>query len=426
MKKYCMILLICILLTSCGSKNKKESLFEEAGTNQEEIKQTDESFISIQETEQESAANQNREQFLTFLEKFEPEQKFVDMDPEKATSYGEPLQEFYEFKGRMTKDGVGYVIGFLTKEESPLSDLSIYETEDHIEAERWNEAEQKFDPVFSFPLTYNLIQTNDYKLIYLQPNDMEEPEELYTAFQYSDTKIYPYEGEEGIPYLEDILERGVRFSPPESGAYIAVTRIENGRHWWEYIPLSSAEEEKILLSSETLIPPEWYGKYGLEFHVSQQIYEKTDQEMRAVIQPVLALAKERCRFEAYDLSEIHDICNATLCYEKERNVEGERILITEEITDPEQIKRLEQLIVSSTVSSEGKCPYSGVLRLTRKDGKVLTLNLVMDSCDGFILGSMGIYSPGKEGMAEIWQMFPKIREYSGWRLADTGIDKKQK
>ena len=111
-----MILLICILLTSCGSKNKKESLFEEAGTNQEEIKQTDESFISIQETEQESAANQNREQFLTFLEKFEPEQKFVDMDPEKATSYGEPLQEFYEFKGRMTKDGVGYVIGFLTKE----------------------------------------------------------------------------------------------------------------------------------------------------------------------------------------------------------------------------------------------------------------------------------------------------------------------
>ena len=216
MKKYCMILLICILLTSCGSKNKKESLFEEAGTNQEEIKQTDESFISIQETEQESAANQNQEQFLTFLEKFEPEQKFVDMDPEKATSYGEPLQEFYEFKGRMTKDGVGYVIGFLTKEESPLSDLSIYETEDHIEAERWNEAEQKFDPVFSFPLTYNLIQTNDYKLIYLQPNDMEEPEELYTAFQYSDTKIYPYEGEEGIPYLEDILERGVRFSPPEN------------------------------------------------------------------------------------------------------------------------------------------------------------------------------------------------------------------
>ncbi|MCI8454193.1 MAG: hypothetical protein HFE84_06220 [Lachnospiraceae bacterium] len=416
MKKYMILLLFCIVLTGCTSKNIKESSFEETTTDAEEDKRTktDEAAASSQEKEQVFVTKKNPKEFIALLEKFEPERDFVDMDAEKAASYGAPIQNSYEFIGRMTEDGIGYVIGFQKEETTPFSDLSIYETDNHVEAERWNEAKQDFDFAFSFPSISGLMQVDGYECIYLQPNDMEEPEELCTAFRYSDTFIYPYEKEEAIPYLEDVLERKVRFAPPENGAYLAVYRVENGMHWREYIPLTPAQEEA-MLSSDTLVPLEWYGKYGLEFHVSQQVYEKTDQEMHEITEPMLAIAKERCRFVAYEITEIRELIKAELCYRKTGTRDEEAILIREELTDPEKLKKLEEILVSSTDCDEGKCPYCGVLKLTRADGKEFIANLAMDSCDGFILGSRGVYSPGKKKTEELWELFPKIREYSGWQ-----------
>lgn len=401
MKKRMILLCSCLLMAGCSASGsavsaKNAAADREAGSFEEETK------IALESRE-------NQREVIEFLEQFEDELVFSDMDVEEAAFYGEPLKESYDFAGRVTEDGIGYVLAFKKTESSLLDGLSVYGKDDYIEAAVWSDQDEEYKPVYTFENIDGLFQGTGSdgalnEILYLQPIDMAAPEELQKAF------FYRYcQGTWGAEYAEDVLKRGVRFTPPDSGAYLAVDRFENGVRKWEYVALTEEEEREILESDEAIMPV-LYGEYGLEFYVSQETYEETDVEQGAVTLPALEIAEQRCGFKLREISDIHDIVSADMkLYMGRGEIEAE-----EEISDSGQLKELEEILASSEVAGEGKCPYSAVLTLTRRDGERIVVSLATDSCDGFVLESHGIYSPGKEKTKRIWELFPEIRSYTGW------------
>lgn len=64
------------------------------------------------------------------LETFDSDHKYSDMDQEKAAACGGEIRDDYEFLGRETEDGYGYVLGFRKGSDDPLKDLSIYSVDE--------------------------------------------------------------------------------------------------------------------------------------------------------------------------------------------------------------------------------------------------------------------------------------------------------
>ena len=155
-------------------------------------------------------SEEERRWIVTELESFDGDHKFSDMDPEKAASCGGEIRDAYDFVGRETENGYGYVLGFRKGKEDPLQDLSIYSIDDVIEAEKWNEDESIFEKVYTFENVYEMYYTEAKDVLFFVPSGMEESEELRKAFTYS-----LCDGDEGVQYLETVKERGVRMSPPD-------------------------------------------------------------------------------------------------------------------------------------------------------------------------------------------------------------------
>ena len=115
-------LCFCFLLSGCangGTKNNAAAeMFDEREENAEGMKEkiTEE---MTKETTEETAENflsnldnsDNLDMIVFSLEKFENGLEFSYMDDGLAESYGEQLKDSYDFVGRMTADGIGYVIG---------------------------------------------------------------------------------------------------------------------------------------------------------------------------------------------------------------------------------------------------------------------------------------------------------------------------
>lgn len=405
MKRWIICLLFCIFLTGC-----------EAGSGKGNRISKEETAVAVEVAEDEEAAEEifapwteeERAEFIRFLEQFESGRIFTNMDKNQAEAYGEPLKDTYDFIGRETEDGCGYVLGFQKSSHNLLSSLSIYGLDDHIEAEIWNESKGEYEPVYSFETISDLLYAENYEVLYLQPIDVESPEELESAFRYHDTYIAIGDDGEEIRYVDDVLARGVRFTPPETGAYLAVIRYEDGRSWREYVPLTEAEEQEILTSDE-IVDPKRYGYHGLEFYVSPEIYEEQGIEEGPIRMPAVRIAEERCRFVVMELSEIHGLTGVQLTFDGAWSPESGLVFVTQSVTDLDLLKELEEILTSAKPASDGKCPYTGLLRLTRQDGKTIDVSLAMDGCDNFILGSHGAYTLGQENMERIWAMFPEIR-----------------
>lgn len=407
MKKFVLLVGFCMLLTGCGAGKSGVKIDEAADTG--EI-----SEVTVSDN------GEWKNEIVDFLEQFEDELTFSDMDVSAVEFYGGALTESYDLIGREAEDGIGYILGFKKVESSLIDGLSIYEKDNYIEASIWSEQSEEYKTVYEFKNISSIRMGNLHdggvnEILYLQPGDMSMPEELQSAFVHSYCQ-----GIQGYEYVEDVLSRGVRFTPPDTGAYLAVDRYENGNRIWEYVALSEEEEQEILESDE-IIDPELYGYYGLEFFVSQKTYEEMEIEKGEITLPALKIAESRCRFKVRELSEIHDIIEAGLELYVWDEKDEEMRMITENITDPGKIEELEEILTSPVESGEGKCPYTGILTLTRQDGEKIIVSLATDSCDGFILESHGFYSPGKKATERIWELFPEVRKYTGWRLEEQEI-----
>lgn len=359
-------------------------------------------------------SEEERRTIVDTLEAFDPDHLYVDMDPEQAASCGGELRDAYDFIGRETDAGAGYVLGFRNSDEDPLNGLSIYSLDDVIEAERWNEDKNIFERVYTFENIHEMHYTESKDILFLIPDEMEESEELRKAFEYS-----LCDGDEGVRYLKSVKERGVRMSPPENGGYLAVRRFANAEVLEEYVPLTE-DQEKEIIASEEIVDPEIYGIDGITYMASPEIYELENPDPDEITVPALRLAKEKCEFQTVRAEDMKEITSAELEIiqwhgepEKYADVSAgdlEETGISETLNDPVLLKRMEEILAEASLGESGKCPYNGILMLTKADGTQVTVRLASDGCDSMVYGSYSFYQADGGEVAEIWDMFPELKK----------------
>ena len=359
-------------------------------------------------------SEEERRTIVDTLEAFDPDHLYVDMDPEQAASCGGELRDAYDFIGRETDAGAGYVLGFRISDEDPLNGLSIYSLDDVIEADRWNEEKNIFERVYTFENIHEMHYTESKDILFLIPDEMEESEELRKAFEYS-----LCDGDEGVRYLKSVKERGVKMSPPENGGYLVVRRFANAEVLEEYIPLTE-DQEKEIITSEEIVDPEIYGIDGITYMASPEIYELENPDPDEITVPALRLAKEKCEFQTVRAEDMKEITSAELEIiqwhgepEKYADVSAgdlEETGISETLNDPVLLKRMEEILAEASLGESEKCPYNGILTLTKADGTKATVRLASDGCDSMVYGSYSFYQADGGEVAEIWDMFPELKK----------------
>ena len=359
-------------------------------------------------------SEEERRTIVDTLEAFDPDHLYVDMDPEQAASCGGELRDAYDFIGRETDAGAGYVLGFRNSDEDPLNGLSIYSLDDVIEADRWNEDKNIFEKVYTFENIHEMHYTESKDILFLIPDEMEESEELRKAFEYS-----LCDGDEGVRYLKSVKERGVKMSPPENGGYLVVRRFANAEVLEEYIPLTE-DQEKEIIASEEIVDPEIYGIDGITYMASPEIYELENPDPDEITVPALRLAKEKCEFQTVRAEDMKEITSAELEIiqwhgepEKYADVSAgdlEETGISETLNDPVLLKRMEEILAEASLGESEKCPYNGILTLTKADGTKATVRLASDGCDSMVYGSYSFYQADGGEVAEIWDMFPELKK----------------
>ena len=359
-------------------------------------------------------SEEERRTIVDTLEAFDPDHLYVDMDPEQAASCGGELRDAYDFIGRETDAGAGYVLGFRNSDEDPLNGLSIYSLDDVIEADRWNEDKNIFERVYTFENIHEMHYTESKDILFLVPDEMEESEELRKAFEYS-----LCDGDEGVQYLKSVKERGVKMSPPENGGYLVVRRFANAEVLEEYIPLTE-DQEKEIIASEEIVDPEIYGIDGITYMASPEIYELENPDPDEITVPALRLAKEKCEFQTVRAEDMKEITSAELEIiqwhgepEKYADVSAgdlEETGISETLNDPALLKRMEEILAEASLGESEKCPYNGILTLTKADGTKATVRLASDGCDSMVYGSYSFYQADGGEVAEIWDMFPELKK----------------
>lgn len=359
-------------------------------------------------------SEKERRTIVDTLEAFDPDHLYVDMDPEQAASCGGELRDAYDFIGRETDAGAGYVLGFRNSDEDPLNGLSIYSLDDVIEADRWNEDKNIFERVYTFENIHEMHYTESKDILFLIPDEMEESEELRKAFEYS-----LCDGDEGVRYLKSVKERGVKMSPPENGGYLVVRRFANAEVLEEYIPLTE-DQEKEIIASEEIVDPEIYGIDGITYMASPEIYELENPDPDEITVPALRLAKEKCEFQTVRAEDMKEITSAELEIiqwhgepEKYADVSArdlEETGISETLNDSVLLKRMEEILAEASLGESEKCPYNGILTLTKADGTKATVRLASDGCDSMVYGSYSFYQADGGEVAEIWDMFPELKK----------------
>ena len=359
-------------------------------------------------------SEEERRTIVDTLEAFDPDHLYVDMDPEQAASCGGELRDAYDFIGRETDAGAGYVLGFRNSDEDPLNGLSIYSLDDVIEADRWNEDKNIFERVYTFENIHEMHYTESKDILFLIPDEMEESEELRKAFEYS-----LCDGDEGVRYLKSVKERGVKMSPPENGGYLVVRRFVTAEVLEEYIPLTE-DQEKEIIASEEIVDPEIYGIDGITYMASPEMYELENPDPDEITVPALRLAKEKCEFQTVRAEDMKEITSAELEIiqwhgepEKYADVSAgdlEETGISETLNDPALLKRMEEILAEASLGESEKCPYNGILTLTKADGTKATVRLASDGCDSMVYGSYSFYQADGGEVAEIWDMFPELKK----------------
>lgn len=84
--------------------------------------------------------------------------------------------------------------------------------------------------------------------------------------------------------------------------------------------------------------------------------------------------------------------------------------ISETLNDPALLKRMEKILAEASLGESEKCPYNGILTLTKADGTKATVRLASDGCDSMVYGSYSFYQADGGEVAEIWDMFPELKK----------------
>ncbi len=329
---------------------------------------------------------------LNLIESQLPGMSFTDMNDDHigivTDKLGPWITDAYHFVGRIADHGQhGYLLGICTRKVSPLLGT-------------WRQS------IYSNGIEYNEIISNDdsqtilhrYADVYMDYHP-EHPEiiclSLYpeNAAQYAPIFNILLNGNSA--YLQDAAARGVLITVP-TAPYLDVTLYRNGVYCREYIPLTEDDLFRVAASS-FLYTPEEIGDYAIRLiRAGDDPNEYTNALVPA---PLVELAQEKCGFEFSSPKDIGSIVAASLAINTAQGT------CTQELTDPQQLTKLEKMLKAAKPSMMGNCPYTGVLTLTMADGGTLTLQKATDSCDGILFGSMCHYEIGNNENDLFWEIF---------------------
>jgi hypothetical protein len=212
-------------------------------------------------------------------------------------------------------------------------------------------------------------------------------------------ELYGYATGGDMEYLRDATRRGVTVCAPPV-PYLSVHLQENGKSRYEYIRLTEADlkaaaSDQYVFKSETigdsisLITSDAKVEYG--------------ESVRDIPVSLYAMAAERCGFTVASPNDIGTIVRATMTITTRQ---GETS--TQVIEDKEALKKLASILTRARKTDLSNCPFTAVLTMVMKDGRVVTVHKATDSCDTLVFGSAMCYEISEKANAQFWKIFADI------------------
>lgn len=287
----------------------------------------------------------------------------------------------YDFIGRVSLDGqYGYIAGVLKPGRNPA-------------AEGRGVAGRLSDGAYIF---YNADSPS--ALIVIPSAYAREK-----GFGLEYGELYGYVTGGNSDYLKDATRRGVTVCAPPV-PYLRVYILENGQHRYEYIRLTEedlkkATSDKYMFKSETigsamsLVTSEAEAEYGDgAWDIPASLY---------------LMAVERCGFTVASPRDIGTIVQATMTFTTRQ---GEAR--TQVVTEKAALKKLASILKHAKKTDLSNCPFTAVLTMVMKDGRVVTVQKATDSCGALVFGSAMCYEISDKANGQFWKIFSEIRKES--------------
>lgn len=320
-----------------------------------------------------------------------PGMSFTDMRNDQICSVtnklGSWITDAYRFVGRITEDGQhGYLIGICIQDVSPLQGNSMQSV--HSNGTEYYEI---------VTMDGNQTVLHRYTDVYMAYHP-EQPEVVYLSNETDAplyTPIFNLLLDGRFAYLRDASARGISVTIP-AAPYLDVTLYRNGEHCREFIPLTEDDLFRATASSY-LYSPEEIGDYAIR--LIREGDDPDEYTNAPVPAPFVELAQEKCGFTLSSPQSVGDIVSAAMTV---KTAKGSH---TQEVTDTQQLAKLEKMLKAAKSSQLGNCPYTGVLTLIMADGSTIVLQKATDSCDGILFGSMCHYEIGNKQNDIFWEIF---------------------
>jgi len=363
-----------------------------------------------------------------------------DQIEETLKTLPEFIRDNYHGIGRIENNGSGYILLTCKSGAKRLpEDASIYEISfgDTKLSQRIMEDSQGKE-ICRFPQGMHVSYYRDKDILFIAVGDispnMDQIMQIGT-FQLSGYQDY-------INYAKKAKERGNSIFNTGIYPQIVTTICVDGIKVNEYVSVAEAFAEgmkeklethdKTSCDTSTLIQTGIAILLGEEDEKSYELcllpdgtkvihkYNDKDKVIinNGICDSIMDIAKTRTAWEWVELSEIHDIARAEMRMKLGRDSE-EQIHVVE---DAQSLKELETLFSNAKYCGLTGCDFTASLLLTRKDGKVITLQIATDSCDTMILGTSAGYDygpeprgPGIEGTVNRQDVLKRIFHRINWR-----------
>jgi hypothetical protein len=362
-----------------------------------------------------AAAYNELKNHIIIMEELLDNGNFYDLTQDQIDEYmlemPEVIRNNYGGLGRIENES-GYLLLTCREGGTPLpKGCSTYEFGPaHTEKTQLVMEDAEGIEICRFPLGMKVRYFRDVDIFFVVAGDDSESVRLISriaGYQLAGNGDY-------IEYARQARSRGTSLFRPESYPYIAAFIMIDGKERTEYIPMDDSLANEFKDSLGSLTPVQYDTKRlvhtGISVELGKEYREQynlciLDDGTRAfhrygdfntvyvdgqLISRIIEMVASRTLWEWVELSEIHDIVKAEMRIKLHRDLPEE----TQIIEDPDKLRELEALFKGAEYCGVAGCPYTGLLTLTRADGKVIRVQVATDSCDTMILGTSGGYDYG--------------------------------
>ena len=351
----------------------------------------------------------------------------------------EIVRDNYRGIGRIESSGSGYILLKCKKGAKGLPEgTRIYEvTSISTKLSQKVLEDSQGDEICRFPTGMYVNYYNNKDIFFIAVG-----EKSANMSQIMQIEVFQLSGlDEYIRYAKQAKERGSFIFNSEIYPRIAVSIMIDGISPIEYVQIAETfakdmkeklyNLEKIECDTNTLV------RTGIEVQFDEddenfyelcllsdgtKVIHKHKENGRVIIDhdiydSIMNIVKAKTAWEWVELSEIHDIVRAEMRMKLGRNSE-EQVQVVE---DAQNLKELENMFSNAKYCDLTGCPFTAKILLTRRDGKIIALQIATDSCDTMILGTSAAYDygpeprgPGVEGTVNRQEVLKRIFDKINW------------